>query len=221
VKAALALIRRDLLIARRGGGLLPLAVFAALLLVFPLAAGPGAAPLGRLAPGAIWAAALAAHLVALDALFAADARDGSLAAMLAAKAPAGAVVLAKAVALWLAAGLPIALVSPLAAVALGLPVPVLPALVLSLLFGTAAIALLSALVAALALGRGGAALAAVLVLPLAAPVLAFGAGAAELAARGQSWAAPLAVLAALDAACALGVPPAAAAALRAALDRRS
>jgi heme exporter protein B len=66
-------------------------------------------------------------------------------------------VLIKALAQWIAVGLPLALAAPVAALALGLPPALVPLTALSALIGGAGFACTGTLGAALALGRSAAA----------------------------------------------------------------
>ena len=90
------------------------------------------------------------------------------------------------------------MVSPLVAAALGLPASVWPTLVPSLALGTATLSVLGGIGAALTVGvRRGSVLLSLLVLPLAMPLLIFGARAVEEALAGRSAAGPLQLLAAM------------------------
>ena len=122
-------------------------------------------------------------------------------------------MLAKCAAHWLATGLPMAVMAPLLGSMLAVPGERLGLLALSFLVGTPALTLIGAAGAALTLGaRLGGVLTAILVLPLYIPVLIFGAAAAE--AREGAFA----LLAAMSLA-ALALAPAAAAALRHAVEQ--
>lgn len=217
MSAALALLRRDLLLALRQGSDVALALgfFALVTVLFPLALGPEASLLRPLAPGLLWLAAALAALLALDRLFQADFEDGSLDALLLSPLPAPVLVAVKVLAHWLATGLPLILLAVPLAPMLHLPPEALPALLLSLLLGTPLLSLLGAVGAALVLGaRRSGALVALLVLPLYIPVLIFGSAATAAAAAGLPATAPLLWLGALLA-LGLGLAPlAAAAALR-------
>ncbi len=217
----LAVLRRDLLLALRDGAgtWTVLGFFVIAVAVFPLGIGPEPQVLARIAPGVLWAMALLAALLSLDTLFEGDYRDGSLEILLSAELLPELLVLAKALAHWLATGLPLALAAPLLGVFLHLPGEAMPVLFASLLLGTPVLSLLGAVGAALALGaRRATVLLAVMVLPLAAPVLIFGAGAVESAQTGLAAAPSLLILGGV-ALCALAVcPVAAAAALRQAVE---
>ena len=216
-RAFAALLRRDLRLARRHAGetVAAAAFFVIAATLFPLGAGPQPETLSRGAPAVLWTAALFAAMLTLDRLFAADREDGGLDRLLLAPAPLEALVLAKCLAHWLGACVPLIAVSPLAALALNLGVEGAAVAALSLLVGTPALTLVGAVGAALALGaRRGGALVPLLVLPLNAPALVFGAAAVGRAAVGDSAAAPLMALGALSLAALALAPWAAAAALR-------
>jgi heme exporter protein B len=177
----LALLARELRLAARHGGdtagaLLFFFVAGAL---FPLAIGPAPDTLGRLAPGIVWVCALLAALLPLDRLFGADFEDGSLDQLLLCGLPTSLVALAKAMSHWLITGLPLLLAAAPLAVMLRLPPAALLVLLAGLALGTASLSLLGTACAAIVLGaRRGGVLLPVLILPLATPVLIFGAAAA-------------------------------------------
>jgi heme exporter protein B len=217
VNTILALAGRDVRLAARQGWQVATALLFFLLVVVLLAFGIGPDPklLRLIAPGAIWVAALLSCLLSLDRMFAADHEDGSLDMMLASPAAAEAVALAKMVAHWLTAGLPLALVSPVAGLLLSVPPSAMPVIAASLLLGTASLSLVGGAIAALLVGaRRGGVLVALLALPLFVPVLIFGAGAADHAIDGGDATGTLAFLAALLALALPLSPIAAAASLR-------
>ena len=80
MRAALALLTRELRLAARlgGGGLVGVIFFLALVTVVPFGVGPDLALLSRIGPGILWIGALLGTLLALDRLFQADEEDGSL-----------------------------------------------------------------------------------------------------------------------------------------------
>ena len=219
--AFFAVLWRDLLLALRDGAgtWTVLGFFVIAVAVFPLGIGPEPQVLARIAPGVLWAMALLSALLSLDTLFEADWRDGSLEALVSGELLPELLVLAKALAHWLATGLPLAIAAPALGLFLHLPPDAMPVLFVSLLLGTPILSLLGAVGAALALGaRRGTVLLAVMVLPLAAPILIFGAGAVESAQTGLAAAPSLLILGGV-ALCALAVcPVAAAAALRQAVE---
>ena len=213
----LRLIGHELTLAVRGGigTLMAVVFFVIAVTLFPLAVGPELGLLSRIAPGAIWVAALLAALLSLDRLFVADHDDGSLEQLMLGTLPLEFVVLAKTAAHWLTTGLPLAAAAPILALLLNMSTDGLVILIVSLLLGTPILSLIGAVGAALTVGlRRGGALIALLVLPLYVPVLIFGVGAVEGAVLDVGVRANLAILAGgLVCALALG-PLAAAAALR-------
>ena len=213
MSALVATFRRDLALMWGGGGgaLAPLGFFLGATMLVPLAMGPERNLLAAAGPPLVWIAAALAVLATLERLFQADLEDGSLDHMLLSPAPLEMIVLAKGAALWVAVGLPLALASAPAAIALQAPPELVPAIVLSLLLGMAAFIGVGLIGAAVTAGvkRGGV-LIALIVLPFFAPPIIFG----SAVAGGEHVSAALSVLAGFAlAALALG-PIAAAAALR-------
>jgi heme exporter protein B len=198
--AALALMQRDLRVAlRRPGDMLqPLGFFVVVTTLFPLALQPEMSLLRDIAPGALWVAALLASLLALDLLFREDAQDGTLEQLALCGQPLTGLLLAKTAVHWLLTGLPLVVVTPLAAAALGAPLAAIPGILAALLLGTVTLSLMGAVGAGLTMGmkRNGSLLA-LLVLPLAVPVLIFGARATEQAIGGEPFAAALYLLGAM------------------------
>jgi heme exporter protein B len=218
--ARLALLRDLKLAFRRRAQLLqPLAFFALVTLLFPLAISPELSRLREIAPGVLWVAALLASLLALEFLFRDDAYDGTLEQYALSGQSLTSLMFAKTAAHWLLTGLPLALMAPLAAMSLGAPVAALPGIVASVAVGSVALSLIGSIGAALTLGikRSGVLLS-LLTLPLSLPVLIFGARATQLAINGAPLLPPLELLLAL---AVLGVtlaPIAAAAAVRISLE---
>ncbi|PPS58819.1 heme exporter protein CcmB, partial [Pantoea sp. BRM17] len=118
----LRILRRELKIAFRSGAevINPLWFFLIVITLFPLGIGPEPQQLARIAPGVVWVAALLASLLALERLFRDDFLDGSLEQLLLLPAPLPVTVLGKVIAHWLVTGLPLILLSPLAALLLSL-----------------------------------------------------------------------------------------------------
>ncbi len=176
-----ALLRRELLLSVRHGAdtMAALLFFVLVGALFPLAIGPAPDVLARLAPGIVWVGALLAALLPLDRLFGADLEDGTLDQLLLCGLPPIAVAAVKATAHWLVTGLPLLLAAGPLAIMLQMPPSSVPVLLLALLPGTLALSLLGTMGAAIVLGaRRGGVLLPLLVLPLATPVLIFGAAAA-------------------------------------------
>ncbi len=220
-RALSAILGRDLKLAyRRRGELVTPAIFFLLVTsLFPLGLSPQPELLRNIGAGVVWVAALLAGLIGQQTLFKGDFDDGSLEQLLLCPLPLEWIALTRVATHWLTTGLPIVVLSPLMGLLMGYPATAMGALALSLLLGTAVLSLLGAVGAALTVGlRQGGMLMPILVLPLAVPVLIFGAQAAAQAARGEDPAGALYLLAAM---LALGItlaPFAIAAALRVSLE---
>ncbi len=220
-RALWTILWRDvgLVVTRRQDVLTVVAFFVIVIMLFPLAVGPEPEILRELAPGGVWLAAVLAHLLALDRLFADDWRDGTLEQLAVTPQPLALIVLAKLAAHWVAIGLPLVLLSPVLGYTLGLHGATLGVLAASLALGTPVLVLLGATGAALTLGvRGGGALMALLILPLIVPVLILGSGAVSQAIYGGDILPYFYLLAALLALALPLAPLAISAALRIALD---
>lgn len=219
--AARLTLLRDLQLAFRKRGQLvqPLAFFALVTMLFPLAISPELARLREIAPGVLWVAALLASLLALEFLFRDDAYDGTLEQYALSGQSLTWLMLAKTAAHWLLTGLPLALMAPFAALSLGVPAAAIAGIVVCVAVGTVALSLIGSIGAALTLGikRSGALLS-LLTLPLSLPVLIFGARATQLAISGASPVAPLELLGALAVLGLTLAPLAAAAAVRISLE---
>ncbi len=176
------MVVRDLALAmrRRTDVFTTLFFFIIAVTLFPLGVGPEMELLRTMAPGVIWVAALLASMLSLGTLFASDFEDGTLEQMVIAPYPLSVLVLGKLFAHWLLTGVPLALLSPLLGMQLGLSADTIQILVITLLLGTPVLSLIGSIGAALTLGvRGGGVLLSLLVLPLFVPVLIFGSGAVE------------------------------------------
>ncbi|HEY3918207.1 MAG TPA: heme exporter protein CcmB [Stellaceae bacterium] len=221
MSAFLTLVARDLRLALRQGGdaAMVIAFYVLAVVLFPFGVGPETDLLQRIAAGIVWVTALLAALLSLERLFQADYEDGSLEALALLPLPLEAQVLAKCLAHWLVAGLPLIVVAPLLALLLHLDPAGYPALVAGMALGTPILSLVGAIGAALSLGaRRGGVLLSLLVLPLYIPVLIFGVAAVEAGIAGFGARPDLLLLAALLVLAVGLVPFAAAAALRLALE---
>jgi heme exporter protein B len=184
-----ALLGRDLglllLGGRRGGTVLPLLFFLAVAMLFPFAVGPDAPLLARTGGGVIWVAALLAAILPLDRLVEPDLELGFFDQWALRGISEEWTLTVRILAHWLSFGPPLMLAAIPAAGLLGLDGEKLRLVELGLLAGTPGLAALGVMVASLTAGlRGGAALAGLLVIPLAVPLLIFGAG--SLSTGGES-----------------------------------
>ncbi len=219
--AAWALVQRDLRIALRRSGdtLQPVGFFVVVTALFPLGLDPQVSLLRDIAPAAVWVGALLASLLALDLLIREDAQDGSLEQLALCGVPFAGLMIAKTAVHWMLTGLPLVLVAPLLAGTLGAPMGALPVILVALLLGTVSLSFIGAIGAGLTMGvkRSGSLLA-LLVLPLAVPVLIFGARATEQAIAGESSSAALYLLGAMAVLTATLTPWAVATAVRIGLE---
>jgi heme exporter protein B len=176
-----ALIARELRLAATGGAaLLPLVFFLLVATLFPFAVGPDGPLLARTGGGALWMAALLAALLPVDRLIEPDRAAGVLDQLALRGIGEETIALAKLIGHWLSFGPPLMIAAIPAAALMKLPAEVLQRLELGLLAGTPGLAALTLMVAGLTAGlRGSGALAGLLMLPLAVPILIFGAGLTE------------------------------------------
>jgi heme exporter protein B len=199
VAAAFAVLRRDLLLLwrQRADALNPLLFALMVATLFPLALGPEAQILARVAGGIVWVTVVLASLLSLDAMFRGDMDDGSLDQFVASGQPLALLAAAKIAAHWLGTGLPLTVAGPGLAYMLGLDAGSTGTLFVALALGTPLLSLIGACCAALTIAmRRSGILLAVLMLPLTVPVLIFGAGAVDAASTGGDPAAALLLLAA-------------------------
>lgn len=187
--------------------------------LFPLTLTPELSRLRDAAPGVLWVGALLSSLLALEFLFREDAVDGTLEQFALSGQSLTWMLFAKTCTHWLLTGVPLALAAPVAAGMLGVPAQAMPGLVAALLLGSFALSLTGAISAGLTLGaRRGGVLLSLLTLPLAVPILIFGADATQRAIVGDTIAPPMYLLGAI---AVLGItlaPLAAAAAVRIGLE---
>lgn len=172
-----AILLRDL---RHGLGniTLPLAFFLLVATLFPFAVGPDPQLLARTGGGVLWVAALLAALLPVDRLIRPDLQAGLFDQYAVRGLSEEAIAAAKLLAHWLTFAPALMLACLPAAALLALDAQTLWRLELGLLLGTPGLAALGLMTAALTAGVASrAALTGLLLLPLAIPVLIFGAGA--------------------------------------------
>ena len=175
------LILRELRLAATGGSaVLPVVFFLLVATLFPFAVGPDRMLLARAGGGALWMAALLAALLPVERLVEPDRAAGVLDQLAVRGIGEESIAAAKLAGHWLSFGPPLMLAAIPAAALMKLPQEVLLRLELGLLIGTPGLAALTLMVSALTAGlRGTGALAGLLMLPLAVPILIFGAGLIE------------------------------------------
>lgn len=172
------LIAREFRRGMAGPAWLPPAFFLLVATLVPFAVGPDPRLLERVAGGILWVAALTAALLPVERLVEPDRADGVLDQLFIRGVADESVAAAKIVGHWLAFGPLLLLSAIVGALLLRLPPAQLPSLLAALAVGSQALAALAVAVAAMTAGlpRAGA-LAGLLLLPLAIPLLIFGAAA--------------------------------------------
>jgi len=174
-----ALIAREVRRGLAGAAWLPAVFFLLIATMVPFAVGPDARLLARIGGGILWIAVLTAALLPIERLVEPDRADGVLDQLALAGTSEEAVGAAKILGHWLTFG-PLMLLAALpGSFLLGLEGQALVAPLLAVAIGTPALAALAVAVAALTAGlpRAGA-LGGLLLMPLAVPLLIFGAAAA-------------------------------------------
>ena len=175
------LIARDLRRGLTGSAWLPAAFFLIVAALVPFAVGPDARLLGRIGGGILWVAALTAALLPIERLVEPDRANGTLDQLKLHGLADESVAAAKIAAHWLSFA-PLLLLAALPASALlGMDQAALLRAEIALAIGTPGLAALAVAVAAVTAGLPRASsLAGLLLLPLAVPLLIFGAADALL-----------------------------------------
>lgn len=184
------LLKRDLAAlmpgSSRGNSLLPLLFFLAVAMLYPFAVGPDAELLGATGGGMIWVAALLAAILPLDRLLAPDLESGFFDQWALRGVTEEVIIAVRLLAHWLSFGPFILLASFPASALLGIDGATLHIVLLGLLAGTPGLAAIGIIISAVTVGlrSGGAALSGLLMIPLAVPLLIFGAGALSTGGEG-------------------------------------
>ena len=215
----ITLLRRDLALllpgGRGGAGVLPLLFFLSVAMLYPFAVGPEPELLSRTGGGVIWVAALLAAILPLERLVSGDLEAGVFDQLHLRDISEEWTMASRLLAHWLAFA-PLLLLATLPAAALlGLSLETTRIVLLGLLAGTPGLAAVGLIVAALTASlRGGPALAGLMTIPLAVPILIFGAGALARSDTSGLW-----LTAAISLALAALAPLASGAAIRAAREQ--
>ena len=173
-----ALVIREVRRGVSGPAWLPVAFFLLVATIVPFAVGPDARLLARIGGGALWIAALTAALLPIDRLVEPDRADGVFDQLALGGIAEEAIGAAKMIGHWLTFG-PLLLIAAVpASFVVGLDGPALARTLVALAIGTPALAALAVAVAGLTAGlpRAGS-LAGLLLMPLAVPLVIFGAAA--------------------------------------------
>lgn len=160
-----------------GGTWLPVIFYLSAATLFPFAVGPDRDLLLQTGGGILWIAALLATLLPLDRLVQPDLDNGLYDQLLVRGITDELIAFARLVSHWLAFGPPLLFAAFIASGLMGLEGPSLVTLLASLAIATPALAGLAVMIAALTAGlKGAGALGGLLLVPLAIPLLIFGAG---------------------------------------------
>lgn len=178
MKLFVALVAREVRLAWTGGGMwLPVVFYLAVATLFPFVTGPDKALLARTGGGILWIAALLATLLPIERLILPDRQSGVLDQLAIRGWSDELVAMAKIVGQYFAFALPLLIASVIASALIGLPEAKLVTLLLGLALALPALSGLSVTIAALTAGLSGAsALGGLLLVPIAIPLLIFGAG---------------------------------------------
>jgi len=184
--ALLALFWRDLRRAWGSGALwLPVLFFLLVATAFPFAVGPDAPLLARTGGGMIWVAALLAALLPIDRLIRPDRDTGVLDQLAVRGMPDEVIAAVKIAAHAIGFGVPLLIALLPAAALLAQDMARVQTLGAGLAIAIPALASLAILSAALTANlKGGSAIGGLLILPLAVPMLIFGAGMLDPSGRG-------------------------------------
>ncbi|NJM50475.1 MAG: heme ABC transporter permease CcmB [Sphingomonadales bacterium] len=165
-------------LAWTGGGLwLPIIFYLAVATLFPFVTGPDKLLLAKTGGGILWVAALLASLLPIERLILPD-REAGIMDQLSLRGWSDEMIAsAKIAGQVMAFGLPLLLATFIASALIGLPENKLPILLLALAFALPALSGLGVTIAALTAGlQGASALGGLLLVPMAVPLLIFGAG---------------------------------------------
>jgi len=172
------LIAREVRRGLTGAAWLPVVFFLLVAAIVPFAVGPDPRLLARIGGGALWIAALTAALLPIERLVEPDRADGILDQLRLSGTSEEGVAMAKIAGHWLTFGPLMLLAAVPASILVGLDGPALMRIMASLAIGAPALAALAVAVAALTAGlpRSGS-LVGLLLMPLAIPLVIFGAAA--------------------------------------------
>jgi len=184
-----ALVKREIALAWSGGGpFVAVGFFAAVTTMLPLALGSSPSSLASVASGIAWIALTLSSLLSLDRMFERDFDNGILDLLSSSGLTLEVVAAVKCGAQWLVLIVPLSIVAPLGAGALGGQILAGPMIFTVALVGGMAFTFVGGAGAALALtSRRGGILIALIVLPLLTPPVIFGGSAIERVALGGEW----------------------------------
>jgi heme exporter protein B len=178
MKSFVLLVMREIRLAWTGGGLwLSVIFYLAVATLYPFVTGPDKMLLARTGGGILWIAALLSTLLPIERLILPDRQAGILDQLAIRGWTDELVATVKIAGQLVAFAVPLLLASIIASALIGLPEAKLLTLLLGLAVALPALAGLSVTISALTAGLNGAsALGGLLLIPLAIPILIFGAG---------------------------------------------
>jgi heme exporter protein B len=178
MKQFIELVIREIRLAWIGGGIwLPVIFYLAVATLFPFVTGPDKALLARTGGGILWIAALLSTLLPIERLILPDRQSGFLDQLNIRGWSDELIAVVKIVGQLLAFAIPLLLATIIASALIGLPESKLQTLLIGLAFALPALSGLAVTISALTAGLNGAsALGGLLLIPLAIPILIFGAG---------------------------------------------
>lgn len=178
MKQFIELVIREIRLAWIGGGLwLPVIFYLAVATLFPFVTGPDKALLARTGGGILWIAALLSTLLPIERLILPDRQSGFLDQLNIRGWSDELIAIVKIVGQLVAFAIPLLLATIIASALIGLPESKLQTLLIGLAFALPALSGLAVTISALTAGLNGAsALGGLLLVPLAIPILIFGAG---------------------------------------------
>jgi heme exporter protein B len=178
MKQFIELVIREIRLAWIGGGIwLPVIFYLAVATLFPFVTGPDKALLARTGGGILWIAALLSTLLPVERLILPDRQSGFLDQLNIRGWSDELIAVVKIVGQLLAFAIPLLLATVIASALIGLPESKLQTLLIGLAFALPALSGLAVTISALTAGLNGAsALGGLLLVPLAIPILIFGAG---------------------------------------------
>ena len=178
MKSFISLVMREIRLAWTGGGLwLPVIFYLAVATLYPFVTGPDKVLLARTGGGILWIAALLSTLLPIERLILPDRQAGVLDQLAIRGWSDELVAMVKIAGQLVAFAIPLLLASIIASALIGLPEAKLITLLFGLAIALPALAGLSVTISALTAGLNGAsALGGLLFIPLAIPILIFGAG---------------------------------------------
>lgn len=173
-----SLVAREVRLAWTGGGLwLPIIFYLAVATLFPFVTGPDKQLLARTGGGILWIAALLSTLLPIERLILPDRQSGFLDQLAMRGWSDELLATAKIAGQLIGFAVPLLMATVIASALIGLPEAKLMTLLIGLALALPALAGLSVTIAALTAGLNGAsALGGLLLIPLAIPILIFGAG---------------------------------------------